>query len=179
MNAVPLKIGLKSLFITIPAILLANTVQANSGNLNLVGTVSAVTCNISVESVSGSAVTMVDLGTSAVDSAGQEVIFYLSPDVSDSNCDLTNLNADVTWSGSNLGPQGIENSSGTAEGTRALLKARPLGGAAVDITSAQPSHEFLQSQMHQDGSLQFSAQLVAGSEPGTFASTVAYSVSYH
>lgn len=178
MNAAPFKSGLKSLFITIPAILLANTVQANSGSLNLVGAVNAVTCNISVESETGSPVTMIDLGTSAVDSAGQEVIFHLSPDTSDSNCDLTNLNAEVTWSGSNLGPQGIENGSGTATGSRALLKARPLGGA-VEITSVEPSYQFLQNQMQPDSTLQFSAQLVAGSVPGTFASTVAYSVSYY
>ncbi|MGD8232711.1 hypothetical protein [Vibrio sp. TRT 1302] len=174
-----LKFGLKPLFVAVPAIMFANGALANSGDLTIIGSVSAQTCDISVTSASGGPVLSLDLGTVAASGFGSEVVFHLKPDTSNTACDTTNMNADVTWSGSDLGPNGIENGSGTATGTRALLKAKPFGALDQFITSANPTYTFLGPQMQGDGSLQFAAQLSAGSTAGTYSSTVSYTVSYN
>jgi len=174
-----LKSGLKPLFVAVPTIMFTNGVLANSGDLTIIGSVSSTTCDISVTSASGGPVLSLDLGTVAASSSGSEVVFHLQPDTSNAACNTTNLNADVTWSGSNLGPNGIENGSGTATGTRALLKAKPFGALSQFITSANPTYTFLGPQMQGDGSLQFAAQLSAGSTAGTYSSTVSYTVSYN
>ncbi len=159
----------------------AGVAQANTGELQFIGSVSDVTCDIVVEN-EGIVTNVIQLGTTAPGNKATEVEFALK--AKDPNaCSLGNLaNADVSWASNSINSIGLGNSGGTATNTNMTLSAKNSQTAPTAINKNVNTATFDSDKVVGDEGFQFVAQLDAATTPGatagTYVSAAAFAVAY-
>lgn len=172
--------------VTLSLVLSPTFANANQGQITLLGSVTAATCNIEV-STAGRTDSVIQLGEVSVGASGDEIGFTLAP-AADSPCAALDGTtgkelkaADVTWASATLTNAGIENASGTSTNVIAKLTAKPSTGDAL-ITSANPTTSFSEAESSGGSAgMDFTAQLDAtnaSATAGTYRAVVSYSVAY-
>lgn len=159
----------------------ASTSVLANGDVTFFGSVSATTCNL-VPEVDGAVNKMVQLGQVKPSDSGTEVSFALKKDPADTACDTTlgatGIMADITWASPKLGNNGLNIVAGEAVDSYVVLKTvNAEGGTQTTITSTKDNAKFTGAKVLAEGA-KFTAQLQAGSTPGSFRSSAAYAVVY-
>ncbi|EID0396759.1 fimbrial protein [Salmonella enterica] len=159
--------------IAVASLGMMNTASAANGEVQFVGAVTSVTCDLQPE-VGGSVSNVVQLGTAKPNNpVATPVSFTLAPEAGNTACtNLTNA-ADITWAG-NFGANGLENQNGTATGAYVKLTAK--GTSDVVMKGTTLTAEFSADQI-KAGAV-FDAELNGGTAPGDFKSAAAFVVAY-
>ncbi|EGJ8836519.1 fimbrial protein [Escherichia coli] len=167
--------------------MVSGAAQATEHDVTFNGSVTAVTCDLEVtgEGSHSGLPNMVDLGQAELGSRGKLVNFAFKPSQTNNNqqtCDNMEDTgtATLTWYGTSFDGTGLGKTAGTAEGAYVELMAT---NATADnnqpITASGTSHDFSPSELKTGGDgLQYSAQLVSGSEAGDFEAVARYAFSY-
>ncbi|MBE0398010.1 fimbrial protein [Citrobacter amalonaticus] len=153
----------------------------NTGTVNFIGTVSSATCEIAIKDSAGANLTNVNLGVLASSSAddGAEVQFKLVPQ--DQAC-LEKTGANVSWSASTLGDNGIGNTANG--GTNAWLRLAATNAAETgDDAVVKLGHtSFNYTVAAGIQSFDYSAKLMRPTNgnmtAGQFAASATYVVTY-
>ncbi|EAR9301721.1 fimbrial protein [Salmonella enterica] len=157
--------------------LAAGAASANGGEVQFIGSVTDVTCDISPE-VNGVLKNTVELGTMKTDGSGSQAVdFKLVP--RDAAC-LAKTDASVGWASAGFDSIGLANMKGDATGASIKLITLNSSVPNTAITSNNQNVEF--SKAGGIGALEFQAQLVktgtAAATAGTVISSASYSVAY-
>lgn len=163
--------------------------QATEQDVTFNGSVTAVTCDLGVsgEGTNGSLPNMVDLGQAALGSAGGDVVnFVFKPSRTGGNqaaCDAldSSKTATLTWFGTTFDGNGLGKTGGTAEGAYVELKATNASSANNNqkVTASGTTHDFSAGNLKTGGDgLKYSAQLIPGTDAGSFEAVARYAFSY-
>ncbi|MEJ3966559.1 hypothetical protein [Citrobacter braakii] len=155
--------------------------DAGVGTVQFVGTVNSTTCDIVMDndgSITGG--NYIDLGSATVSSVSALKRFSLKAKATDGGPPGCSAIADsavvtVTWSGGSFGEGGLDNATGTATGTVAIIRAF---GPTQSLTSINKVDTTTGAILKGTG-LIYGVQLSAGTTPGTYASSAAYTVAYN
>ncbi len=159
--------------------MLTTPALANVGTVHFIGSVTDVTCDITAVTDDGTETSVIDLGTMETTAAeGAEVNFTLASR-DGTSCDVSSLEeADITWSGATLTPQGLSNINGTAQGVHIALKS---GG--TDINSNNQTATVTLNGTPKTFSAPHSAKIVAtggagSATAGTVESNAVFAVAF-
>ncbi len=158
----------------------AGVAQANTGDLQFIGSVSDVTCDIVVEN-EGVVTNVIQLGTTPVGDKAAPVEFALKA-ADPAACNLGNTaNAEVAWASPTINSLGLGNGGGTATGTDMTLTATSADGGPKVIKKGSNFANFKAADVNGDG-FKFEAQLDAATSGtatvGTFTAAAAFAVAY-
>ncbi|MEJ3966566.1 hypothetical protein [Citrobacter braakii] len=154
--------------------------DAGVGVVQFVGTVNTTTCDIVMDndgSITGG--NYIDLGSATVSKKGTLKHFSLKAKATDGGVPGCSAIADdalvtIAWSGGTFTAAGLDNATGTATGTVAEIK----DSDGLSLTSSNKVSTTRGSTLKDTG-LIYDVQLSAGTTPGTYASTAAYTVAYN
>ncbi|EES0777514.1 fimbrial protein [Escherichia coli] len=158
----------------------AGVAQANTGDLQFIGSVSDVTCDIVVEN-EGVVTNVIQLGTTKPGEKADAVEFALKA-ADPATCTLgTTQNAEVAWASPTINSLGLGNGGGTAGGTDMTLTATSADGGSKPIKKGSNFATFKAADVNGDG-FKFEAQLDAATSGaatvGTFTAAAAFAVAY-
>ncbi|PLC63470.1 hypothetical protein B9P82_13310 [Citrobacter sp. L55] len=156
--------------------------DAGLGTVQFVGTVNSTTCDIVMDndgSITGG--NYIDLGSATVGNKGALKHFTMKAKATDGGTPGCSAIHDaavvaITWSGGTFTAAGLDNATGTATGTVAEIKDSNGGG--VSLTSSNKVSTTTGAILKGTG-LIYGVQLSAGTTPGTYASSAAYTVAYN
>ncbi|MFB2832056.1 fimbrial protein, partial [Aeromonas jandaei] len=112
-----------------------NTASASNGDVQFIGAVTSVTCDLQPE-VSGAVGATVQLGTVEASGTGSAVEFSLKTVAGQAGCaSLTGKTATITWAG-NLTSNGLGNTGGKANDAWVELKGVNSKVVGTKITSS-------------------------------------------
>lgn len=162
-------------------LLSSSAVYANLGDINFIGSVSAITCDIAVVNDQGEENNVIDLGVMAPDGTGTTpVSFSLQPATGSSCSSLTTSNTvDVSWASSSFNSAGLKNNGGTAGGVHIEFK----DGAGVNLHDNNRTTENIAITTADTFKADYTAQLVksgtAAATTGTVLSQATFSVAFN
>ncbi|ECU3284686.1 fimbrial protein [Salmonella enterica subsp. enterica serovar Javiana] len=180
----------KSIIASVVALgMVSGGVQASEQDVTFHGSVTTVTCDLDVtgDGINGNLPNMVDLGQAKLGDAdsGKVVNFVFKPSQTAGNqaaCDVMEANntASLTWFGTSFDGNGLGKTSGTAEGASVKLMAtNAKTNNNQPVTANGTVHEFSADKLKTGGDgLQYSAQLIPGTEAGSFEAVARYAFSY-
>lgn len=160
-------------------LLSSSAVYANLGDINFIGAVSAITCDIAVVNDQGEENSVIDLGVMAPDGTGTiPVSFSLQP-ATGSSCSLTTSNTvDVSWESSSFSSAGLENNGGTAGGVHIEFK----DGAGANLNSNNQTTADIAITTADTFKADYTAKLVksgtAAATPGTVLSQATFAIAF-
>lgn len=158
----------------------AGVAQANTGDLQFIGSVSDVTCDIVVEN-EGVVTNVIQLGTTAPGAKAAAVEFALKAK-DPASCALANVNdAEIAWASNTLNSAGLGNGGGTATNTNMTLSAKSAQNGPVAIKKGQNFATFDAADVLAAGFLfeaQLDAQTIPNATVGTYTSAAAFAVAY-
>lgn len=159
----------------------AGVAQANTGDLQFIGSVSDVTCDIVVEN-DGVVTNVIQLGTTKPGEKANPVEFALkAADPAACTLGTTTTSAEVAWASPTINSAGLGNGGGTAGGTDMTLTATSADGGAKPIKKGSNFANFKAADVNGDG-FRFEAQLDAATSGaatvGTFTAAAAFAVAY-
>ncbi|HBM9250536.1 TPA: fimbrial protein [Escherichia coli] len=158
----------------------AGVAQANTGDLQFIGSVSDVTCNIVVEN-DGVVTNVIQLGTTTPGAKAAPVDFALKA-ADPTACTLDAVtSAEVAWASPTINSTGLGNGGGTATGTNMTLTAVSATGGAKPIKKGSNFATFTAADVNGNG-FKFQAQLDAETSQaatvGSFTAAAAFAVAY-
>ncbi|EGE2290361.1 hypothetical protein [Escherichia coli] len=177
----------KSIIASVVALgLVSGLAQAGEKEIQFVGSVSTVTCDID-PSVDGSSTIMpgvIQLGAVKTGALGTAVDFAFKPSAVSGNqesCDamLDNGTVSLTWTSDKFTNDGLGAMSGAATDAHVEITPRNAKTQASFIKANATTHEFESSTLKTGGNgLQYKAALHGGSVAGDFQSAAKFNFSY-
>lgn len=177
----------KSIIASIVALgLVSGMAQADEKEIQFVGSVTAVTCDID-PSVDGSTSIMpgvIQLGTVKKGETGTAINFSFKPSATSGNqasCDSMQDNGTVslTWTGDKFTTDGLGSISGTATDAHVQITALNAKSQGDFIKASATTHEFAPSHLKTGGKgLQYKAVLKGGSVAGDFQTAAKFNLTY-
>lgn len=156
--------------------------HAANGEVQFLGVVTNVTCDIKPVTGGGTVSDLVQLGTVLPSTVGADVPFALMPDMTQPGCQgLTGTNtATISWSGP-FDAQGLQKQSGAATG--AWTEVKSVNAKTTPVQSINTGTGTLSTDIDgltftTDGA-KFTAALHGGATPGDYQSSAAFVVAYN
>lgn len=153
----------------------------NSGDVQFVGVVTDTTCDI-VPVVNGAPNSIVNIGTATTingsNSTSTPVVFALQPANGTVCGDVSLTNAEFNFYGQTLNGSGFGNNTGTA--TDSYMNLIALNSVVTNdtITQTDNTATVTLANLNSEG-LRLQAQLFGGQIPGTYESSMTYTVNYN